>query len=80
MPRHKVPRLIRFLLSRFVDGAVLGLAVGLAILWSDLGEVARLLAASKHDAVLTALFFGHTALLFGTFGMCVAVMNLTDRD
>lgn len=75
-----MPRLIRFLLARFADGFVLGLAVALAILWSDLGHISRLMAASGHEAALTAFFFAQAGLLFGTFGMCVAVMNLSDTD
>lgn len=75
-----MPRLIRFLLAHFAEGAVLGLAVGLAILWADLGQLTRLFAASGHDAVLTTFFFVEMALLFGTFGMAVAVMNLSDTD
>lgn len=75
-----MPHLIRFLLARFAEGVALGLATGLAILWTDLGQLARLFAASGHDAMLTALFFMQMALLFGTFGMAVAVMNLTDAD
>lgn len=80
MPRPVMPRLIRFLLARFADGVALGLAVGLAILWADLGQLARLISTSGHDASLTALFFAQMALLFGTFGMAVAVMNLSEAD
>ncbi len=73
-----MPRLIRFLIDRFLEGVILGLAVGLAILWTDLGHIGRLFAASGHEAALTAFFFAQTALLIGTFAMCVAVMNLSD--
>lgn len=72
-----MPRLIRFMLSHFANGAVLGLSFGLALLWTDVGEIDRLLAASNNAAALTALFFAQAALLFGTLGMSVAVMNLT---
>lgn len=73
-----MPHLIRFLIDRFAEGVVLGLSVGLAILWSDLGKLARLFAASRHEATLTAFFLAETGILFGTFAMCVAVMNLSD--
>lgn len=75
-----MPHLIRFMIDRFAEGVVLGLAVGLAILWTDLGEISRLIAASGHEAALTAFFFAQTGILFGTFAMCVAVMNLSDSD
>ncbi len=71
-----MPRLIRFLLSRFTNGAVLGLAVAEALLWADFGQLASLFAGS---VALTLLFFGQAAMLFGTLGMSVAVMNLSDR-
>lgn len=71
-----MPRLIRFLLSKFTNGAVLGLSVAEVLLWADVGHLASLFAGS---VVLTALFFAQAAMLFGTLGMSVAVMNLSDR-
>lgn len=71
-----MPRLIRFMLSHFANGTVLGLAVGLVLLRADVGHLQSLFSASEHDAALTALFFAQAGLLFGTFGMSVAVMNL----
>lgn len=41
-------------------------------------EGVRLFAASGHEATLTAFFLAETGILFGTFAMCVAVMNLSD--
>lgn len=72
-----MPRLIRFMLCHFANGTVLGLAVGLVLLRADVGQLQTLFATSQHDAALTALFFAQAALLFGTLGMSVAVMNLT---
>ena len=70
-----MPRLIRFMRSKFTNGAVLGLTLGEALLWADVGRLASLFASS---AVVTGLFFVQAALLFGTLGMSVAVMNLDD--
>jgi hypothetical protein len=71
-----MPRLIRFMLSKFTNGAVLGLIFGEALLWADVGRLASLLISS---ALLTGLFFAQTAVLFGTLGMSVAIMNLDDE-
>ncbi|HLQ19835.1 MAG TPA: hypothetical protein VK146_12735 [Tabrizicola sp.] len=73
-----MPRLIRFMLEEFANGAVLGLVVALFMLWIDLGRIASLLATSGHETALTLLFFSQAGLLFGTLGMGVAVMNLAD--
>ncbi len=48
-----MPRLIRFMLSQFANGAVLGRAVGLAILWADIGQLQRLLSTSGNETGLT---------------------------
>lgn len=75
-----MPRLIRFMLAEFANGAVLGLTFGLALLWADVGSLGRLLGDSPSSAALTALFFIQAALLFGTLGMSVAVITLRDDD
>jgi hypothetical protein len=70
-----MPNLIRFLIAKFTNGSVLGLVVALAILRADFAEIARLIAASGNETALTLLSFAQAALLFGTLGMSVAVMN-----
>lgn len=72
-----LPRLIRFMLSRFADGVALGWSCGLMVLWFDIGNVGSLLAGMD-SAVLTALFFATVGLMFGTLAMSVAVMNLRE--
>lgn len=75
-----MPRLIRFLLSEFANGVVIGLTFGLVLIWSDVGGLGRLLSDSPSSGMMTALFFGQAAMLFGTLGMSVSVMTLSDDD
>lgn len=72
-----LPRLIRFMLSQFANGVALGWSCGLMVLWFDFGGVGSLLAGMD-SAVLTALFFANSGLLFGTLAMSVAAMNLRE--
>lgn len=71
-----MPLLIRFLINHFGNGVVLGLVCAEVLLFSDVLQIGSLVEASRHSAVLTLLFFGQAALLFGTANMSVAVMNL----
>ncbi len=75
-----MPRLIRFLLSQFFNGIVLGLAVAEVVLFTDFGQLSRLISASGQSGPLTALFFVQSGLLFGTLNMAVAVLTLPARD
>lgn len=75
----RAPRLIRLMLRHFLDGVVIGWSFGLLLLWRDVAGLGTLLA-SNDSAALTALFFIQGGLMFGTFGMTVAVMNMGDGD
>jgi hypothetical protein len=80
MFRHRwnaLPRLIRFMLVHFCDGMVMGWAFGLALIWFDVGGVGALLAEVDRGPV-TAMFFFHGGLLFGTLVMSVALMTMGD--
>ena len=71
-----MPQLIRFLLNHFGNGVVLGLVCAEVLLFSDAFQLGSLVEASRHSGAVTLLFFGQSALLFGTANMGVAVMNL----
>jgi hypothetical protein len=75
-----MPRLIRFLLVNFADGAAMGLAFGQVLLWTDTAGLASLMAASEVGAGVALLFFLQGALLFGTLGAAVSVMTLSSRE
>lgn len=70
-----MPQLIRFLFVHFGNGVALGLICAEVILAADFFQIGRLLAADG-GALVTALFFGQAALIFGAANMGVAVMNL----
>ncbi len=82
MPRQltNLPPLIRFLLTQFLNGAVLGLTFGLALIWLDIAGVGRLLNAVDPSALVTLLYFIQSALLFGTLHASVAVLYLDSPD
>jgi hypothetical protein len=71
-----MPQLIRFLINHFANGVVLGLIFAEVLLFSDAFQLGSLVEASRHSGGVTLLFFGQSALLFGTANMGVAVMNL----
>jgi hypothetical protein len=71
-----VPLLIRFLISHFGNGVVLGLVCAEVLLFSDAFQLGSLVEASRNSGGMTLLFFAQAALLFGTVNMGVAVMNL----
>ncbi|MDF1710462.1 MAG: hypothetical protein P1U72_20435 [Paracoccaceae bacterium] len=74
-----LPRLIRFMMTQFMDGATLGCAFGLVLIRTDsigLGQVLE----SYGSAGPTALFLGQGALTFGTLYMAFAVMTLGDEE
>ena len=75
-----MPHLIRFLLTHFGNGVVLGLALAEMLLISDFANLGRMLAESDEGALLTALFFAQTALVFGTLNAAVAVMTLPGQE
>jgi hypothetical protein len=72
-----LPRLVRFLIVHFADGAVLGCILGLILIRTDTGGIGTLLESHRHGGP-TALFFAQGALLFGTLASAVAVVNLDD--
>lgn len=71
-----MPLLIRFLISHFGNGVVLGLVCAEVLLFSDAFQLGSLVEASRNSGGMTLLFFAQAALLFGTVNMGVAVMNL----
>lgn len=75
-----MPGLIRFLLSAFSEGAVVGLGFAEVLLFADVGGLGGLLAASAHGGAVTALFFLEAALLFGALGINVSVLTLPYTD
>ncbi|WP_103257566.1 hypothetical protein [Tabrizicola aquatica] len=79
-PQPSLPRLLRFMLKHFGNGAVLGLVLGEGLLWWDVLGLRQLVVLAEAGAFLTAAFFAYAAMLFGTVAMCVAVMNLGERD
>jgi hypothetical protein len=79
-PTAALPRLLRFMLAQFCNGAVLGLILAEAVLWWDVMGLHQLIVGSAQGATLTAAFFAYAAMLFGTLAMNVAVMNLGERD
>lgn len=75
-----MPHLICFLLTHFGNGVVLGLSLAEALLIFDFGHLGKMLAASHQGGLLTALFFGQSALVFGTLNAAVAIMTLPGKD
>jgi hypothetical protein len=75
-----MPRLIQFLLVSFADGAAMGLTFGELLLWTDTAGLASLMAASEAGAGVALLFLMQGALIFGTAGAAVSVMNLPSDE
>ncbi|NEX46494.1 hypothetical protein [Pseudotabrizicola algicola] len=75
-----MPRLLSFMLRQFCNGAVMGLAFAQLLLWANVGNLPALLASDPHGGALTGFYFAQGALLFGTLGMSVALMNLSESD
>jgi hypothetical protein len=75
-----MPKLIRFLLSHFADGAILGLLLSEAILVTDFARLASLVATSGQGGALTILFFAQSAMVFGTLNLAVGVLTLPVRE
>lgn len=73
----QLPRLIRFMIDSFMDGAVMGCIFGLVLIRLDTAGLGRLLEGYE-SAGPTALFLAQGALTFGTLGMAVAIMTLDD--
>lgn len=78
MRRHlsALPRLVRFMLRHFANGAVLGLILAELLLWGDVMGLRKLVVLPEAGALLTLAFLVHAAMLFGTLALSVAVMNL----
>lgn len=71
-----MPKLIRFLLSHFADGAILGLLLCEAILVTDFARLASLVETSGQGGALTLLLFTQSAMVFGTLNLAVGVLTL----
>ncbi|MGX0878227.1 hypothetical protein ACSSV4_002924 [Roseovarius sp. MBR-154] len=77
---QEMPRIVRFMIDQFMNGAVMGCAFGLVLVQTDTAGLARLLEGLP-GAGPTALFLAQGALIFGALGMAVGVMSLgTERD
>lgn len=72
-----MPRLIRFMIQHFVDGAVMGCLFGLLLIRLDVAGLGRLLETSQTVGP-TALFLGQAALSFGTLSIAVGIVSLGD--
>lgn len=72
-----LPRVVRFLIMHFVQGAALGCALGLILIRTDTAQIGTLLAGFD-TAWPTLMFFMQGAVLFGTLASIVAVANLDD--
>jgi hypothetical protein len=72
-----LPRVVRFLITHFVHGAVLGCVLGLILIRTDTGGIGTLLE-SFETGWPTLLFFVQGAVQFGTLSSIVAVANLDD--
>lgn len=72
-----LPRVVRFLITYFVQGAVAGCALGLVLIRTDTAGIGTLLE-SYDSGWPTLLFFVQGAALFGTLASIVAVANLDD--
>lgn len=71
-----LPRLVRFMLRHFANGAVLGLILAELLLWGDVLGLRQLVVLTEAGTILTLAFLAYAAMLFGTLAMSVAVMNL----
>lgn len=73
-----LPRLIRFLLTHFADGAAVGALLCLAVLRMDVAGIGSLLDG-EDSTLLTLLLFGQFCIFFGTVAAGIAVLCLTER-
>lgn len=72
-----LPRVVRFLITHFAQGAALGSVLGLILIRTDTADIGTLLA--RFDSGWpTLLFIVQGAVLFGTLASIVAVANLDD--
>lgn len=78
--RHWIalPKLIRFLLTHFADGAALGGLIFLALLWLDIAGIGSLLDG-EDSSLLTVLLLGQFCIFFGTVTASIAVLCLKER-
>lgn len=72
-----MPRLIRFMIQHFADGAVMGCLFGLLLIRLDVAGLGTLLEASQ-TAGPTALFLAQAAWSFGTLFIAVGIVSLGD--
>lgn len=70
------PRLIRFLARHAATGAVAGLALLLALVWTDVGRIGTLMDRSDIGWAAYLLLAGAFAATGAAVGMGVAVMAL----
>ncbi len=74
-----MPRLIRFMIEHFADGAVMGCLFGLLVIRLDTAGLGTLLEATQ-TAGPTALFLAQAALSFGTLSIAVGVVSLSEES
>lgn len=72
---------LRFLGMHLIYGLAAGLTFGLAVLYTNLGNLRTLTMESSSPALVLALFFFSLFITFGCVGMGVGVMSLArDND
>jgi len=73
---NAIPRVVQLLAINGAFGAVVGCAAAAAMLLTDAGGLATLMAQAGSFAAGSALLFGGFALTFGSLAMASAVMLL----
>jgi len=74
-----MPRLIRFMIQHFADGAVMGCLFGLLLIRLDTAGLGTLLETAQSVGP-TALFLAQAALSFGTLSIAVGIVSLRDNS
>lgn len=69
-----------FLAQHLVYGLAAGLTFGGAVLMTNLGNLRTLALESAHPILVLVLFFFGLCVTFGSVGMGVGVMTLTQDD
>ncbi|CAA7620072.1 hypothetical protein [Magnetospirillum sp. UT-4] len=77
---HKEKEALRFLGVHLVYGLAAGLTFGLAVLYTNLGNLRTLALDSAQPVLVLVLFFFGLFVTFGSIGMGVGVMSLAKDD
>jgi hypothetical protein len=74
-------RLTRYLIRHCITGIMVGWALLLAIIWSDLGGIGSLIRGSDAGGLALTMLAGAFAITFGSAGMGIAANRLgTSRE